>query len=264
MEQNQTMWKEKALQYTKEAFANHREEIFQAMDIIYDCAWIARRNGLLDLEEKTEEWAKGEGEEPPLKEFLIPAMQALVDAMDPDRWEADAYGQALEKEYSGYEWYISYVYLTGMRNILAGTIPQHIFLRYRVMIPENWLSDYDAYERKLYQEEEGETLARTKELVQKGFVRRTSIRGAFHKRFVEMEPEDLRWVLGELDDRTLAEGIFLAEEDLRDRLLEYMTERQQERILEAWSTYADYDYTIEKMYGAMDRMLIVAGLNGNQ
>ena len=115
MEQIQEIIRERAMQYAEEAFAEHGEEVSEAFHYIMTCRFAARQSGLLALEEIAEDWK--EEAEIPLKSLLIGIVLEIVDAPDIDSWEEKACRQIMENGYSGYEWYIANLYVTGCKNV---------------------------------------------------------------------------------------------------------------------------------------------------
>ena len=242
MEQALEILKRKGLPYAKEAFEGHREQIFAAMQFMCLCSFVARESGLLALDEVAEMWeeessgedggnialavsmAKGDM---PLKDLLLSIIRRIADAPDWDDVEKEVLAQAEKNKCSGYEWYVIMIYLSGGKNILAGVDPERWFLMLRVMVPEQWLEDYDTYCRTWTE---------------------------------NMHAEKRKFVIRELDYRTLAAGTAFAEERVRTRFLENMSERQRERVTEEWCWMRDSMYHLEDILEAMDRMLILAGL----
>lgn len=118
MEQMQEIIRERAMQYAEEAFAEHEEEVSEAFHYIMTCRFVARQSGLLALDEIAEDWK--EENEIPLKSLLIGMVQEIVDAPGVDVWEGKACRWILESGYSGYEWYIANLYVTGCKNLYMG------------------------------------------------------------------------------------------------------------------------------------------------
>lgn len=285
MERSLDILKKKASAYAREAFDLHREQIFGAMYAIDLCSNRARQSGLLALDILAELWAEEKGlaiEDPicdgqydeetlacslkgwdvPMMEFLIFAMHKLVDTCDPNTLKEQLLEQAEKNGCSGYEWFVVYIYLTGVSDVYAAESPGSIYRRHRVMIPEKWLEDHDWYcRRQQFPWDERERAFR-QERIDKDFARELSVKRAFEKRFGEMESERLRCLLKEVDVRTLAEGTAFAEESIRDRLLAHMEERQRETVKEAWSYNRINSYCLGDSLDAMDRLLILAGLAG--
>lgn len=259
MEQSLKMLREKAMSYTEEAYGEHGQEIFEAMRIICDYAKTARMSGLLALEEMIPL---------SLKERKVPLPDLLLCSVDhvTGVWDLDLLAEEFEKQmeqngHSGYEWYVAYVYLKGLRDLVVEADPETVRSNLHVMVPERWLEDYDRYWKPFDRKGREEELAEDREMVEINFKMVRSVWSAFHRIYGQMEPEKIRRVAGELDARMLAAGLALAEEEVRERILEHLTEHQQELVIEEWSLGLG-DYTLENMAGAMDRMLAVSGLTG--
>ena len=277
MEQALEILKRKALPYAKEAFERHREQIFAALQFMCLCSFVARESGLLaldDVAEMREEESQGEDGgnialvvsmakgDMLLKELLLHILRRIVDASDWDEVEEDILAQAKKSGCSGYEWYVVMIYLSGGKSILAGVEPERFFLMFRVMVPEKWLEDYDRYCRIWTEKTQAEKRTWKEERAKESFEKETSVKGAFNKVFGEMGTEKLRYVMRELDYKTLAAGTAFCEEAVRKRFLETMSERQRELIAEEWGYKRDDGYHLEDILEVMDRMLILAGLTG--
>jgi hypothetical protein len=277
MEQALEILKRKGLPYAKEAFEGHREQIFAAMQFMCLCSFVARESGLLALDEVAEMWeeessgedggnialavsmAKGDM---PLKELLLHIIRRIVDASDWDEVEEEILAQAKEKGCSGYEWYVVMIYLSGGKSILEGVEPERLLLMFRVLVPEQWLEDYDRYCHEWTKKEAEKERAEWEERAKKSFEKERSVKTAFNRIFGRMGPEKLRYVIRELDYKTLAAGMAFAEEGVRRRCLENMDERQRGLVKEEWSCNREDTYHLEDILEAMDRMLILAGLMG--
>lgn len=276
MEQSLETLKRKALAYAGVAFEVYREQIFAALQFMCLCSFVARQSGLLALDEvvqpedrdslRENEGAMGlvismAEKDMPLKELLLHIIRRIVDAADWDEVEEEILTQAAESGCSGYEWYVVMIYLSGGKNIVAGVEPERWFLMLRVMVPEQWLEDYDRYCQAWTEKEQAEKRIWYEESVKESFAKETSVKTAFNRVFGEMGPETLKYVIRELDYKTLAAGTAFAEQAARTRFLENLSKRRRERVMEEWGK-RDYAYHLEDILDAMDRMLILAGLAG--
>lgn len=136
--------------------------------------------------------------------------------------------------YSGYEWFVAYLYLKGSMDIFAAEYPERFLSSTRMMVPERWLEDYDRFWQPFAQkrqEEELEELARRKENVETLFQKVALVRTAFHRIYGQMEPEKIRRVAKEL-------------------------------VIEEWSGKLEFHYTIWDTILAMDKMVLMSGLTG--
>lgn len=260
MEQIQEVIREKAMQYADEAFAEHEEEISAAFDCIFACRHEARQSGLLALEELTEGWKEEEGI--PLKGLLIGMVQEIVDGPDIDLWEEKACRQIIESGYSGYEWYIANLYVTGCKNIYMGVGNTQYYLFCRAMVPERWQEDFDDYWGSWMKEAQEAYEAHIEDWAQYVFQREAAIRVAFHRRFGEMEPEGLKRILKELPDKILAAALAGAEESLRNLFLEQMSVEQKKDIMDEWYRNRNEKYCLRDIEKAMEQMTMAAGLMG--
>lgn len=269
--------KRKGPAYAKEAFEGHREQIFGALQFMCLCSFAARESGLLALDEVAEmreEESQGEfggnialaismaKGDMPLKELLLHIIRGIVDASDWDEVEEEILAQAKEKGCSGYEWYVVMIYLSGGKSILAGIEPERMLFMFRVLVPEQWLEDYDRYCHEWIKKEEEKERTEREERAEKSFEKERSVKTAFNRIFKSVGPERLRYVMRELDYKTLAAGTAFCGEAVRKRFLENMDERQRELVKEEWSCKREYAYHLEDILEAMDRMLILAGLTG--
>lgn len=260
MAQAQGRLRERAMLYAQEAFAEHKEEIFLAMRIVCQLyGW----QGLWTPEERVASSEEENGKTVPSKEALLDVMRMAEAEKDPESWEEELYGLAVRKGCSGYEWYITYVYLAGMRGLYAGVFSEYARLVCRMMVPEQWLEDYDSYWRE-WDEKEQEKRAADDEKLLNEYVREAALmKEDFHSCFGKMERKVLKRILQETDYKTLAAAVFGAEESLKNRFLENMSGCQRELVRGAWRRYYIFDeFRLESMVEAMARMRIMEGLFG--
>lgn len=260
MEQMQEIIRERAMQYAGEAFAEHGEEVSAAFDYIMTCRFAARQSGLLALDELAEDWK--EEEEIPLKSLLIGMLLEIVDATDMEVWEEKACRRILESGYSGYEWYIANLYVTGCKNLYMGVHHTQYYLLCRAMVPERWLEDFDDYWESWTNEDRERYEAHIEDWVRYVFPREAAIRAAFHRRFGEIEPEGLQRILEELPDKILAAALSGTGEPLRNRFLEQMSAEQRKAVMEEWYQNRSDEYSLRDIEKAMERMTMAAGLMG--
>lgn len=270
--------KKEALKVAGEAFEGHREQFFAAMQFFSQCICIARQYGLLALEAITEGWDKDSQEEwwgededivlavsmidrdMPLKELLLHMMRKLADAYNLDEVEKEILEDG--DVCSGYEWYFLYLYLTAIKNIQRGTPPEQFFLMLRVMVPEQWLADYDKHCQEWTQMRQEKQREEEWEWRNEGFEEEISITTAFNRIFGEMGPEKMEFLMGEVDFKTLAAGIAFAKEPVRKRFLKNMPEWQRNLVTNELYSMRYYGYHWRDNLEAMDQMRIVAGLTG--
>ena len=260
MEQIQEIIRERAMQYAEEAFAEHGEEVSEAFHYIMTCRFAARQSGLLALEEIAEDWK--EEAEIPLKSLLIGIVLEIVDAPDIDSWEEKACRQIMENGYSGYEWYIANLYVTGCENMYMGVNNTQYYLLCRTMVPERWQEDFDDYWESWTKEAQERKDAQIEDWARYVFQKEAAIRAAFHRRFGEMEPEGLRSILKELPDAILATALAGAGESLRNRFLEQMSAEHKKEIMEEWYRNRNDEYSLRGIEKAMEQMTMAAGLMG--
>ena len=260
MGQTQETIRERAIQYAEKAFAEHEEQVFAAFDCILACRYVARQSGLLALEEVAEDLKEEEGI--PLKDLLICMVQEIIDASDIDSWEEKAYRQIMESGYSGYEWYIAMLYVTGCKNLYLGIAETLYYHICRAMVPYGWQESFDSYWESWTKKEQEREDAHIEEWARYIFQREAAIRAAFHRRFEEMGPEGLQRILEELPDKILAAALAGARESLRNRFLEQMSVEQKSDIMEEWYRNRDEEYDLRDIERAMERMTMAAGLMG--
>lgn len=270
--------KKEALKVAGEAFEGHREQFFAAMQFFSQCICIARQYGLLALEAITEGWDKDSQEEwwgededivlavsmfdrdMPLKELLLHMMRKLADTYNLDEVEKEILEDG--DVCSGYEWYFLYLYLTAIKNIQRGTPPEQFFLMLRVMVPEQWLADYDKHCQEWTQTRQEKQQEEEWEWRNEKFEEEISITTAFNRIFGEMGPEKMEFLMGEVDFKTLAAGIAFAKEPVRKRFLKNMPEWQRNLVTNELYSMRYYGYHWRDNLEAMDQMLIVSGLTG--
>lgn len=260
MEQTQGRLRERAMLYAQEAFAEHKKEIFLAMRIVCQLdSW----QGLWTPEEGVASWEEENGKTVPSKEALLDVMRMAEAEKDPESWEEELYGLAVQRGCSGYEWYITYVYLAGMRGFYAGMFSEYARLVCRMMVPERWLEDYDSYWREWDEKEQEKRAAEDEKLLNENVREATVMKEDFHSCFGKIGQKALKRILQETDYKTLAAAVFGAEESLKNRFLENMSGRQRELVQEVWRRYHIFDeFRLESMLEAMARMRVMAGLAG--
>lgn len=267
--------KKEALTYAGEVFLEHRERIFAALQFLCQCSYIVRQYGSLILDAITGSWDEdtlwGEDvllaismadRDMPLKELLLCMVQKLADYCDWNEAEKEILEGAKANGCFGHEWYFVYLYLTAGDNIRRGVSPEQFLLMVRVMVPEQWLEDYDRYCKEWTQMRQEEQQEEKWERINEEFKEETSIMTAFHRIFGEMGTEKMRFIMKEVDHKTLAAAVAFAKEPVRNRFLENMPAWQRKLVAGEWYHTRRYGYHWKDNLWAMDRMLMVAGLTG--
>lgn len=77
----------------------------------------------------------------------------------------------------------------------------------RVMVPEQWLEDYDRYCKEWTQMRQEEQQEEKWERINEEFEEEISITTAFNRIFEEMGTEKMRFIMKEVDHKTLAAGL---------------------------------------------------------
>ncbi len=269
--------KKEALKYAREVFAGHRERTFTVLQFLCQCCYIVSQSGLLILDAITGQWDKdtlweddvtlaismADGDMP-LKELLLRIMEKIAGCYDWDETEEEILEKAKTNGCSGHEWYFVYLYLMAGENIRRGVLPEQFLLMVRVMVPEQWLEDYDRYCQEWTQMREEKGQEEKWEQINEEFEEEISIHTAFNRIFGEMGMEKMRFIMKEVDHKTLASGIAFAKEPVRRRFLEHMPAWQRKLVAEEWAYKRSYGYHWKDNLKAMDRMLIVAGLAGEE
>ena len=206
----------------------------------------------------------------PLKELLVHLLCKESDE--------ELYGDCMNEEimtwvddnkYEGYEWYIAYLYLTGVQYFDTyfvdwGIGTERFYRTFRAMVPEEWQGEYDRYCRPWIENHRKETLAGNLERLNEKFEEERSVKTAFHRIFGDMEPERIGYIMGELDYKTLAAGTAYAEEPVRNRFLENMSLRQRGLVVDEWMHNRNHQYHLNDVLEAIDAILIAAGLTGKE
>lgn len=198
----------------------------------------------------------------PLKELLLCMVQKLADFCDWNETEKEILEGAKANGCLGHEWYFVYLYLTAGDNIRRGVSPEQFLLMVRVMVPEQWLEDYDRYCKEWTQMRQEEQQEEKWGRINEEFEEETSIMTAFNRIFGEMGTEKMRFIMEGVDHKTLAAGIAFAKELVRKRFLENMPEWQRNLVTNELYSMRYYGYHWRDNLEAMDRMLMVAGLTG--
>lgn len=267
--------KKEALTYAGEVFLEHRERIFAALQFLCQCSYIVRQYGFLILDAITGSWDEdtlwGEDvllaismadRDMPLKELLLCMVQKLADYCDWNEAEKEILEGAKANGCFGHEWYFVYLYLMAGDNIRRGVSPEQFLLMVRVMVPEQWLEDYDRYCKEWTQMRQEEQQEEKWERINEEFEEETSIMTAFNRIFGEMGTEKMRFIMKEMDHKTLAAAAAFAKEPVRNRFLENMPAWQRKLVAGEWYHTRRYGYHWKDNLWAMDRLLMVAGLTG--
>ncbi len=267
--------KKEALTYAGEVFLEHRERIFAALQFLCQCSYIVQQYGFLILDAIIGSWDEDTlweedvllaismaDRDMPLKELLLCMVQKLADVYTWNETEKEILEWAKANGCFGHEWYVVYLYLAAGENIRRGVSPEQFLLMARVMVPEQWLEDYDRYCKEWTQMRQEEQQEEKWERINEEFEEEISITTAFNRIFEEMGTEKMRFIMKEVDHKTLAAGIAFAKEPVRKRFLENMPAWQRNLVAGEWSYMRRYGYHWEDNFWAMDRMLMVAGLTG--
>ena len=267
--------KKEALTYAGEVFLEHRERIFAALQFLCQCSYIVQQYGFLILDAITGSWDEDTlweedvllaismaDRDMPLKELLLCMVQKLADVYTWNETEKEILEWAKANGCFGHEWYVVYLYLAAGENIRRGVSPEQFLLMVRVMVPEQWLEDYDRYCKEWTQMRQEEQQEEKWERINEEFEEEISITTAFNRIFEEMGTEKMRFIMKEVDHKTLAAAVAFAKEPVRNRFLENMPAWQRKLVAGEWYHTRRYGYHWKDNLWAMDRMLMAAGLTG--
>ncbi len=304
LEESVKILEENTFRYAEDAWENHRDEVLEALRTIDQCKILVeqtKKSMLMDLcmlWDEEQGLKEGEticrggyyedevlkrssaGRKIPLKRIL---MSAIRDMDEEPWWERAANAMLFKpKIQEPYEWYILCIYFTGAKVIYTGKMWERDSFRSwkdgrfpywsrergsvfsRTLVPERWLTDYDQYCQSLLEEREKRDRADGEKEKQKRLERERSVKEAFNRIFGEMDKPGLWYLLKDTDCRTLAAASLAAEEPVRNRLLENMSERQRELVEKQWRLHGDGRDSLLRIWWkeSMDEMLIMAGLIG--
>ena len=136
---------------------SHRDEIFSAIRIIFQCGLMARESGLLAFDiYANPEWYEDEieslesmedafGCEIPLKEFFQYSLGLLAFTYNPKLIAKLMIQKSLVNQYTGWQAYVVYVYLKGILAVWSAMIPEEIEVYFRTTVSEVDWQAYDAF-----------------------------------------------------------------------------------------------------------------------
>lgn len=261
--------KRKAARYARDSFEEHKEQIFGALQIIVQLSCLYGKIVTLfcSVSGDVVEYTRKDAVEQCVAETDAPLKELLVHLLCKESDE-EIMIWVDDNKYEGYEWYIAYLYLTGVQYVDSyfdwGIGTERFYRTFRAMVPEEWQGEYDRYCSPWIENHRKKTLAGNLEGLNEKFEEERSVKTAFHRIFGDMEPERIRYIMGELDYKTLAAGTVYAEEPVRNRFLENMSLRQRELVVDEWMNNRNYEYHLNDALEAMDAILIAAGLTGKE
>lgn len=272
------MLRRKAVRYARDSFEEHKEQILGALQIIeqLDCLYGEIAAHFCSVLGGVVEYSKKDIVEHCVAETDAPLKELLVHLLCKESDE-ELFGECMNEEimawaadnkYQGYEWYIAYLYLTGVQYVresnfgLTGIGTEGFYCTFRTMVPEEWQGEYDRYCSQWIENHRKEILAGKMEILSDRFEEERSVKTAFHRIFGNMDPERIQYIAGELDYKTLAAGTAYAAKPVRNRFLENMSVRQRELVVDEWIHNRYYEYHLNDTLEAMDAILIAAGLTG--
>lgn len=145
-----------ALGQAREAFAEGREEIYSAMEVIYEIVEYAKKEGLLALSK--DEFFRREGEpyildaieekgkKVPLKEYLAYGIDRVSYGDEFELLNVFMENRYFANAYSGKDAFISYIYLVGVIAAIArGLAFETILAYYRSFIPDEEEEAFDKF-----------------------------------------------------------------------------------------------------------------------
>lgn len=150
--------RQEALRQAKAAFAENKEEIFFAMEVIHEVLEYAKKEGLLALDkneffrQKGEPYVldtiEGKGKKIPLKEYLLFGLEHVSNGDDFEMLDVFLENKYYANAYTQKEAYICYVYVIGVKSIAQGLNWGQILQCYRSCIPNVSEEAFDVFAAK--------------------------------------------------------------------------------------------------------------------
>lgn len=147
-----------ALGQAREAFAESREKIFAAMEVINEILEYAKREGLIALAKDEFFRQKGEphildvierkGKKVPLKEYLLFGLEHVSNGDDFEMLDAFLENRYYANAYTGSDAYISYLFLIGITSIAQGLNFGQILECFRSLIPDSETESFEKFAAK--------------------------------------------------------------------------------------------------------------------
>ncbi|MCR5324968.1 MAG: hypothetical protein K6E85_17055 [Lachnospiraceae bacterium] len=106
--------------------------LFEARDQVINLSIIARKEGLLTLEETAEMMCKTG-----MEQYLRDMIMLIVDGTDPDLVEELCYSRYFSKGFSGYEGLIFLIYMSGGLALQTGHNPRIIEENIKWLLPDS-------------------------------------------------------------------------------------------------------------------------------
>lgn len=114
-----------------------RKDLFRAIDAILSMSYIARREGLLALEETANEMTDDN-----FQGYLKDLVLYVVDGTDPEFVRELGFMRYFASNMSDYEGLIFLIYLEGMLAVQAGENPRIIEEKMKCMLPKKYVADF--------------------------------------------------------------------------------------------------------------------------
>lgn len=147
--------RQEALRQAKAAFAENKEEIFFAMEVINEVLEYAKKEGLLALDKNEFFRQKGEphildaieakGKKIPLKEYLLFGLEHVSNGDDFEMLDAFLENKYYANAYTGNDAYISYIFLIGITGIAQGLSFGQLLLCFRSLIPDSETESFEKF-----------------------------------------------------------------------------------------------------------------------
>lgn len=147
--------RKQALGQAHEAFAEGRDEIFFAIEVIYEILEYAKREGLVALAKDEFFRQKGEphildaierkGKKVPLKEYLAFGLENVSNGADFEMLDAFLENKFYANDYTVKDAYISYIYLVGITGIAQGLNFGQILECFASLIPDSEEEAFEAF-----------------------------------------------------------------------------------------------------------------------
>lgn len=146
-----------ALRQAKAAFAESRDEIFSAIEVINEILEYAKKEGLLALSQdkffRQEELhildaIEEKGKKVPLKQYLSYALEHVSNGEELELLDVFMENRYFANSYTGKEAYISYIYLIGITSIAQGLNFGQLLLCFRSLIPDSETESFEEFAAK--------------------------------------------------------------------------------------------------------------------
>ena len=229
--------------------------LLQAISNIIKCSHVARKEGLLALEEFANEEVP---EEPYVNKFFKEAAILVCDGTDPDYLETMLSREILIARPNSFEGYLCYITMKGILDVQLGTNPYILRESLIRLIPISARQELREELRKLEENIDNEINTKRLDDIQRLFPRCTNnpFVPVFEDRIKALTDKQVERALREIDNRQLAIVLSFVSAEIREKFFRNVSERLRGMIAEDMSFYDEAELTasIERILYILNKL----------